>query len=388
MNRQRKAGALALRTLLLVLAWPLADAALAHGDEVHTHGDEAAAGMASSFAALPVGESPRRLADGSLYVPKSAQRAWGVRTRVVTRENLAAVVELNGTVIPDPDTAGRIQATQAGSVLPGPKGMPVPGRAVRKGEVLVYLRFAADAVQRGNQQAQLAEIDAQLQLAEKRVQRLEALAAGAGAVAQDTLDAARSEVVALATRRAFIHASVNHSDALIAPVSGIVSASHVVAGEVVDARDTLFEIVDPSRLWVEALAYDAALVANLRAAVARAGDVALDLAFVGGGRQLRAQALPLLFRITTTQAPVAVGQPLQVIVQTAQRLPGMKLARSALTGLGAGEDTVWVHSAAERFTPRRVRVQSLDARHVVVLAGLVDGDRVVEQGASLLAQVR
>lgn len=370
-------------TILVALLAVLASARVAaHGDEVHDHAEPAA-----PVPAMAAGEAPRRLADGSLFVPKSAQRAWGIRTQLAAAGTHAATVELNGTVIPDPDTAGRVQATQVGSVLPGPKGMPVPGRAVRKGEVLAWLRSAATAVDRGNQQAQLADIEVQLQLAKQRVQRLERLAGSAGAVSAETLDVARADVVSLEQQRGHVSDSVNRSDALVSPVSGVISASHVVAGQVVDAKDTLFEIVDPSRLWVEALAYDARIAVSVQAASARAGDVPLALAFVGGGRQLRAQALPLLFRITTKNAPVAVGQPVAVLVATRETVRGVKVSRAAL-GAGATASTLWVHAGAERFVPRRVTVRPLDAASVVVTGGLVDGERVVEQGASLLGQVR
>lgn len=373
------------RALMLLLAILLAVAAgrvVAHGGEAHDHAEPVPAA-----GAVVAGEAPRRLADGSVFVPKSAQRAWGIRTRLAVVEAHAATVELNGTVIPDPDTAGRVQATQVGSVLPGPKGMPVPGRVVRKGEVLAWLRAAATSVDRGNQQAQLAGLDAQLQLARQRVQRLERLAGGAGAVSAETLDIARADVASLEKQRAHVSDSVNRSDALVAPVNGVVSASYVVAGQVVDAKETLFEIVDPARLWVEALAYDARLAGTVEAASARAGDLSLALAFVGGGRQLRAQALPLLFRITTRNPPLAVGQPVAVIVATQEKMRGVQVARAALDAGGAA-GTVWVHAGAERFVPRRVIVRPLDAAFVVVVDGLEDGDRVVEQGASLLGQVR
>ncbi len=49
---------------------------------------------------------------------------------------------------------------------------------------------------------------------------------------------------------------------------------------------------------------------------------------------------------------------------------------------------MWLHTAPERFTPRVVRARPLDARSVLVTEGLQAGDRVVTQGASLLAQVR
>lgn len=356
--------------------------ATAHGGEVHDEGESAPA-----VAAL-LGEAPRRLSDGSLFVPKSAQRAWGIRTRLAVSDTHAATVELNGMVIADPDTGGLVQATQAGSVLPGPKGMPVPGRVVRKGEVLVYLRFSADSVERGNQRAQLANLDAQLQIAQQRVKRLERLAGSAGAVSDEALEIALTEVESLKKQRAFVDESVNRSDALVAPVSGVISASQVVAGQVVDAKETLFAIVDPSRLWVEALAYDARLATSVQKASASTGETPLGLAFVGGGRQLRAQALPLLFRITTKNPPVAVGQPVTVIVATREKSRGVKISRSALSSGGGAAATVWVHVEAERFVPRRVSVRALDAESVVVLDGLKDGDRVVEQGGSLLAQVR
>jgi multidrug efflux pump subunit AcrA (membrane-fusion protein) len=116
--------------------------------------------------------------------------------------------------------------------------------------------------------------------------------------------------------------------------------------------------------------------------------MALELEFIGGGRQLREQALPLLFRITTPKAPLAVGQPLKVIARTAGSSQGIPLPLSALARNGAGETVVWIHSEAERFAPRKVRVQPLDAGRVAVTGGLAAGDRVVVEGAGLLAQVR
>ena len=44
--------------------------------------------------------------------------------------------------------------------------------------------------------------------------------------------------------------------------------------------------------------------------------------------------------------------------------------------------------SAERFVPQPVQVQALDAQTVVVTRGLEAGQRVVVQGASLVAQVR
>lgn len=381
-----------LATIMALASLALASSsAFAHGDEDHSQDNKKSAVVNATIASQagggePASAAPQRLADGSLFVPKPVQRQLGIRTSPVRHGELSATVELNGKVIPSPDAGGRIQATQSGSVLPGPKGMPVPGRKLAKGEVLAYLQPTATAIERGNQYAQLAELEAQLAIAASRVKRFEQLE---GAVPQKEIEAARIDHNALKKRRAFVGASVDSAASLKAPVAGVISASSVVAGQVVEAKEILFEIVDPERLSVEALAYDAALASSIIGASALADNTtALELQFVGGGRQLREQALPLLFNITTRDASVAVGQPVKVMVHTARGTKGAAVARQALTKVGTGETAVWIHAEAERFIARKVRVQSLDAANVAITEGLHDGDRVVTEGAGLLSQVR
>jgi hypothetical protein len=380
-----------LHVLVAALALGLVTgAAFAHGDEDHSQDAKkkapAAASAAGTMGAAGVTVALQRLADGSLFVPKPVQRQLGLRTQPVRIAELAATVELNGQIIPDPETSGRVQAMFAGSVIPGPKGMPTAGRRVTKGEVLAYLRPISGAIERGNQKASLAELEAQLAIAEGKMKRFEQLE---GAVPQKEIEAARIEHTALQQRRAYVRASIDSAEQLVAPATGIVSASHhLLAGQVVDAKEVLFEIVDPARLAVEALAYDVGIAKTLVSASALADQTALDLKFVGGGQQLREQALPLLFRITNPNAAVAVGQPVKVIVRIDKGVKGATVPRAALTKVGAGETAVWVHTEAERFVARRIRHQSLDAANVAILDGLHDGDRVVTIGAGLLSQVR
>ena len=380
-----------LRILLAAAALALAaNAALAHGDEDHSQdAKKPAIGTPGAPGAPGAPEAPaalQRLADGSLFVPKPVQRQLRLRTQQARIGDLAATVELNGKIIADPNTGGRVQAPFAGSVMPGPKGMPTAGRKVVKGELLAWLRPVASAIERGNQKAQLAELEAQLAIADGRVKRFEQLE---GAVPQKEIDAARIEHGALQKRRAFIAASIDSAEPLLAPGAGVISASHhLVAGQIVDARETLFEIVDPERLAVEALAYDPGIGASLISATALAEQTVLELKYVGGGRQLREQALPLLFRIVSANSMVAVGQPVKVMVRTAHEIKGAALPRSALTKVGAGETAVWVHAEAERFIARKVRVQALDAANMAITEGLQEGDRVVVEGAGLLSQVR
>ncbi len=350
----------------------------AHGGEDHSH--EAAP---AQVAVTDPGK-PRRLADGGLFVPKAAQRQLGLRTLPAAMADLAATLAFNGRVIADPNAGGRVQATQGGRVEPGPRGLPTLGQKVVRGQVLAWLRPTTGNVERGNQRALLAELAAQIALTEARLNRYAQLE---GAIPGKEIEAARIELAALKQRKAAIGAGLDSAEALTAPASGVVSAAHVVAGQVVEAREVLFEIVDPARLAVEALAYDPAQAAGITAASLDLPGGGTALTFVGAGRQLREQALPLLFRVRSGNAALAVGMPVKVIARTAATTRGAALPLAALGRDAGGETRVWVKLAPERFAPRRVETRPLDGERVVVTAGLAEGERVVV-GASLLGQVR
>ena len=359
----------------------------AHGDEDHSQSTPPAAITTVTTAAAMPGTStaPQRLEDGSLFVPKAVQRQLGLRTRVAVVQELAVTVELAGTVVADARAGGLVQAGQAGRVEATGAGLPVLGQTVRKGELLAQLRPVLSSMERGSNLAQMAEIAAQLAIAERKVARYAQLE---GAVPQATIDATRLERDALRQRRSALGSGLNQAEALRAPISGVVSAAHAVAGQVVDAKDVLFEVIDPARLSVEALAYDPLPAGGVTRASAAVPGGALDLAYVGSGRQLREQAQVLLFRVQPGGPAVAVGQPLTVLATTAARVHGAAVPRSALVKTATGETAVWVHTAAERFVQRPVTAQALGALELAVTQGLAQGERVVTDGAALLAQVR
>jgi hypothetical protein len=67
---------------------------------------------------------------------------------------------------------------------------------------------------------------------------------------------------------------------------------------------------------------------------------------------------------------------------------GVALPAEAIVRNGSNEPIVWIKAAPERFEPRRVRTQPLDAARVLVVDGLAGGERVVVDGAPLIGQVR
>lgn len=367
-----------LLVLLALLPWCVdAPSAIAHGGEDHGDTPHATAGDPNQ---------PSRQADGSVFVPKAAQRIWGIRTEPATAAAWPVSVELNGHVVADPTFSGRVQSSQAGRIEAGGRGLPHLGLKVAKGEILAWLTPVAGSLERGGSQAQLAEVSAQGELAEKRLARLSQLE---GVVPQREIEAARTEVRAFAERKAALSAALHTREALRAPVTGIVSAINVSVGQVVDARETLFEIVNPDRLWIEATAYDPALPGNLAAASASGADgKPFQLVYLGSAAQLKEHALLMQFRIVPPAPPLTVAQPVRVAAQTRQKVNAVAVPRDAVVRNTGSDTFVWLHTSAERFIPRRVRVQPLDAARVAVTEGIQPGERVVTVGAALLNQVR
>jgi cobalt-zinc-cadmium efflux system membrane fusion protein len=343
----------------------------------HDHGDAPAA---------PTANGPQRLPDGSVFLPKPAQRQLGLRTLVAESSALPQTLELSGRVVMDPNAGGLVQALVAGRIEPGPRGLPQAGQAVRKGEVLAYVRSAAAPIEQANQAAQLAELRAARSLADKRLARLRELA---DTVPRREIEAAESEAASLAERAAAVAGGLGSREALLAPVSGVIASAQVVSGQVVDARERVFEIVDPQRLRIEALAYDSALALDVGAAALAVGGQRVPLSFIGAARSLREQALPLSFRAESAAlAGLALGQPVRVYVQTRTRITALAVPAAALLKNPANQNILWVKIAPERFEPRVVTVQPLDGVQLAVTSGLQSGDRVAVQGASLINQIR
>jgi hypothetical protein len=370
MNRTLIASSLGL---LMALAGPTP----VHAGEGHDHGNAPAA---------PSANGPQRQPDGSVFLPKPAQRQLGVRTLVTEAAELPRTVELSAKVLMDPNAGGKVQPLNAGRIEPGPRGLPNPGQAVRKGEVLAFVVPSAAPIERSNQTAQLAELRAAKALADKRIARLQELA---DTVPRKEIEAAESESASLAARIAAVGGGLSNREALLAPVSGVIASTNVVAGQVVDARELVFEIVDPSRLRIEALAFDAALASNIGSATIAVGDKRVPLIFVGASRSLREQALPLAFRAQGAALDqLAVGQPVRVFVQTKDLVKGIAVPVASLMKNSANQTVVWVKTAPERFEPRTVTIEPLDGINVAVTSGLKPGDRVATQGATLINQVR
>jgi len=77
-----------------------------------------------------------------------------------------------------------------------------------------------------------------------------------------------------------------------------------------------------------------------------------------------------------------------VLATTTDERTGIAVPREAVLRGANGQSIIYEHSNAERFVPREVRIEQLDAARVLIIAGVEPGKRIVTQGAELLNQIR
>ena len=377
--RSRRAGAaVAVVALGLLLLQPRP--IQAHGDEDHS----AAATPATTVTGG--GDAAARLPSGDVFAPKGVQRIIGLRTIVAADGYTTPSANLTGQIITDPRRGGLVQSATGGRVSAGASGIAVIGQSVRAGQILAIIEPPLQAIDRASLSRELGDLDQQIALAANRAARLRRLE---GVVPRREIEEAAITLRGLQSRRAGLGQATSAREVLRAPISGVISVSGVRVGQVVAAQTTLFEIVDPSRLYVEANLFDRRPITTGASAVGKTSDGAtFDLVFEGAGLADRGRAAQGLFRIVGAPPRLRIGESVTLSAPLGEPVAGVIVPRAALISGANGLPSVFVKTRAETFALRNVTTAPVDADNVAILTGVKAEERVVTIGATLLGQVR
>ena len=194
---------------------------------------------------------------------------------------------------------------------------------------------------------------------------------------------------ALTQQKKAVLATLNQKIEVKAPIAGLITSANVTSGQVVAERDSLFEIVDGSAARVQAWSFDSIPPDDIAEAAAVTEDGrTFALAFVGRGRVLQQQAVPLLFEVSAAERRIEIGAPVRVLLSGKRTVEGITLPAVAVVRGPDNLPTVWEHTTPETFIPHVVRTLPLDGERVLVTSHLASGIRVVIDGAAYVNQVR
>jgi membrane fusion protein (multidrug efflux system) len=161
-----------------------------------------------------------------------------------------------------PRISGTLQAAQRASVRAETPGAvvaigPELGERVKNGDLLARIEAKALGDVTSSARSGVEAARAQYDLAQREVQRTEALVKG-GAIAQRELDRARSQLSAAAAAVTQARAQLASSqsqlgDATVrAPLAGVVAKRSISVGDVVAPGTELYEVIDPTTMRLDA----------------------------------------------------------------------------------------------------------------------------------------
>ena len=155
--------------------------------EGHGHEEEKAQVAISTVS----GERAQRLPDGAVFVPKTVQRIFALRTLLAENAAHKKITELPGRIIPDPNASGYVQSAVGGRLSAPPGGFPRLGTRVKQGDILAYVTPPIAAIDVSDMRQRQGELDQQISIVERRFARYEQLAPS-GAISRTQLEDTRA----------------------------------------------------------------------------------------------------------------------------------------------------------------------------------------------------
>jgi RND family efflux transporter MFP subunit len=335
-----------------------------------------------------VADTPSRLSDGSVFLPKITQRLIGVRLEPATSSTIEPAVTLVGRIIADPNRSGVVQSTIAGRIGTVDGALPRLGQPVAAGQVLASVTPSYAAIDATNVAQTGGELDQQIALAQNKVDQFRPLVRN-NTLSPERLRTVEIELDSLKKRRATLATSQRGAEPLTSPIDGVIAGMRALPGQVVSPQDVLFQVIDPKSLWVEALVFDPTIPPLSNEATATAsGATSVKLSFIGRSRALQQLSTVMHFAVVDPPASLNIGSPVTVYARTLDRLSGLVIPKSAVATAASSESIVWVQSEPERFEPRAVKLRPIDGERLLIEAGLAAGERVVTRATELINQVR
>jgi cobalt-zinc-cadmium efflux system membrane fusion protein len=327
--------------------------------------------------------------DGALEVPRTLLTHAGVQVGRVEEREVTPRLALTGRVEVDPRARALVGARIEGRVR---RVLRIEGATVRVGEPLAELESAtlgvaqAEVVKaRAREQAALAHAARERRLVAANVSS----ARDAEVAEADAAEATGARVAAERTLSALGGDEAGEPGVLVvrAPLAGKVLRAFAQRGQVVEPRDTLFEVADTTRLWVELHVFEGEL------GRVQLGDVVEVRA---AGVAARGRVEHIGERIDPEDRTAVV----RVVVDAAAELrPGMAVTARLATSAAAArapavpldaivrvDNDIYVFVAVgpTRFALRKVVLGDSDEQYVIVTKGLGTSESVVTSGALAL----
>jgi cobalt-zinc-cadmium efflux system membrane fusion protein len=347
--------------------------------------------------------------DGSIHLTPEQVQANKIQTTAVVERELASTISAIGRVTARAGAEAQLFSPFLGRIIADPARIPRIGSVVRRGQAVAEVEQLVTAAEKVQYNASITQLQSaidqtkqEVALRQIQLNRAHRLYAG-GAIAlklvqesefnlkqaQERLDGAKLQKAQYEAALSVQNTKPRRAP-IIAPITGIVTVSELVAGELTDPSKSLLTIVDLSTVWVEAPIHESNLQsvrsarrAEITTPASPGRTYSGSLVTVGNVVDPTNRTVPVTFAVDNPDASLKIGMTAEARVATGPTTKALLVPASAVL-FEEGQSVVYVESEPNVFRRRAVTTGERKEDLIVVTSGLNAGEKVVSVGAASL----
>ncbi len=360
-------------SIIFLLLFPASSTYFTSAHEGEDHGEKKAANTGGP--------------SNTFIVEKETQFLFDILTQKTETGNFNQSTEVLGTIVPSPKGMAVIQTPQTGKIV---SIRTTPGQRVSAGQVLAVIEQQIDAGTQISIISQKNTVESEYNAAKAQYDRLRGIA---DIVAKKDLTEAKARFeTAVKNKRLFeANAKGNLNSTkmitLTAPISGVVGTFNYSIGAVISAGQTLFEITNLDKVYVEAqvFSHDFIKLRTLQKVTAYSSlpndTTEYKVNVISTAQQVNPenQSQVVLFEVTNANGRFKIGENINVRIYSGDFTRQIIIPDAAIADVN-GKPAVFIKDKAEQYSISYVNKGTSNGKAVNIIKGIEEGERVVTNG--------
>lgn len=318
----------------------------------------------------------------SFIIEKESQFLFDIITQKTGGGSFYQSAEILGTVTASPQGLAVIQAPQTGKIV---ALRVTPGQSVTKGQTLAVVQQQVEAGTQIDIISQRNTLNAEVKAAKAQYDRLKSIEDIAAK--KDVTEAKARYEAALQNLQLFnsnIGSNMSNTKmvSLTAPINGVVGTFNYAIGAVVNAGETLFEITNLNRIYVETQVFASDLNETNKAsrfvAFSNYDTTTYSLRMVSAAQAVNTenQAQRVVFEVSNPNGKFKIGENVRVLKYGSNRIAQLVIPTTAITDVN-GKAAVFIKDKAEQFSISFIQKGESNALYTAIVKGVEGGEKIV-----------
>ena len=377
MKKTKRRVAAGIIILLSLLPSAIYNTAAAHGGEDDEAGGKKGGSLSTTF-----------------ILEKESQFLFNILTKKIETGDFKQSIQVLGTVVASPQGRAVIQTPQTGKII----SLKVnPGQVVNVGQVIAVVEQTIDAgtqssiiAQNSDWKAKRNEVEAQYTAAKIHYDRLMRIADIAAK--KDITEAKARLEEATKNKSLYQNIPLQKVQAakyfnLSSPISGVVGNYNYAVGSVINSGETLMEVTNLNKAFVEAQAFaaDAIQLKNIdkitTTSTNKTDTTQYQLKLISTAQEVNAanQSQKVIFEIINPKGQFKIGESINLNLFSKNISTQLVIPNDAIAEIN-GKPAIFIKDKAEQFSISYISKGTANGQYTTIKKGAEEGERVITAG--------